>query len=810
MLCCRQTVSPNAAENLALIAEHSPLPNEQALLLMLGRIEALGTCIVIYNLRTQDDGQLELDFDTDNTDIRLREIAQQPGASVYGGGRATKFTRSRNNQPSDQDVPIDYSLKEYCRILYLEPRMQIVLRFKKVRTKRILKTTDRRKTVAYRPQAMASAAPSRAKRPEGYTVQFGFQPEQEEHLYGVMLYHHNRLIVPYHRVGVQLQPNRDGVGVLGVIEADFLDPTHNKQDFDDNQAWRRLLASLSEKLNMYWYEEQTRKAQEQAAMPRDRRAERLPPRRVPQATIEKMLALLEQLWQPLNSSEFRELPSRAHFADYYRMIKKPIALSQIKAKIKTGQYRTMLAMQKDVQLMCDNAKQYNAAGSALHSHALLLEGIVANHVGGGSANTAISVEDEPGADAEDGADEGAAAGGGVLRDNWVQCDDPACLKWRKLPFGSALGDDAADWFCHMNPDERYNSCEIGEEKEEEATSRQNTQFKVNPAVAAERQRRKQAEQEAAAAREAENLALRQRLQQAEAQAAQAQAAQVGQEGQAEPAMQAAQPAAAAAAAAGMPAASQVDASTLGGLVGDHAAAARAPDAAAAVAAVHHDAAPALAPFGNFKEAHRARLFAADPTLTEVGFRVQCEALWKELSSDERARYAAPQPGDGRQRRGPLNGGVVPADDGLAQVKTEPGLGGVSPQPQYGAGAGGLPQQSPAAVAVRFGSSADGYAEPAAGAAAAASAPLGGAAPHQPAQAPPVAAAGGDGAAGVAAAPPGNPQPAAPAQQPPLAMEDELQHSADIELVCETLTDLAGRVVSRSVLQQLQSFIQTLT
>ena len=64
------------AENLALIAEHSPLPNEQALLLMLGRIEALGTCIVIYNLRTQDDGQLELDFDTDDTDIRLRETAQ--------------------------------------------------------------------------------------------------------------------------------------------------------------------------------------------------------------------------------------------------------------------------------------------------------------------------------------------------------------------------------------------------------------------------------------------------------------------------------------------------------------------------------------------------------------------------------------------------------------------------------------------------------------------------------------------------------------------------------------------------------------
>ena len=117
-------------------------------------------------------------------------------------------------------------------------------------------------------------------------------------------------------------------------------------------------------------------------------------------TMQVMLALLEQLWQPLHSLEFRELPNRARFADYYRMIKKPIALSQIKAKIKTGQYRTMLAMQKDVQLMCGNAKQYNAAGSALHSHALLLEGIVANHVGGGSANTAISVEDAPGVDEE--------------------------------------------------------------------------------------------------------------------------------------------------------------------------------------------------------------------------------------------------------------------------------------------------------------------------------------------------------------------------------------------------------------------------
>ncbi len=42
------------------------------------------------------------------------------------------------------------------------------------------------------------------------------------------------------RVGLQLEPNDKGLGVLGVVEADFLQPTHNKQDFDDTPAYRYL------------------------------------------------------------------------------------------------------------------------------------------------------------------------------------------------------------------------------------------------------------------------------------------------------------------------------------------------------------------------------------------------------------------------------------------------------------------------------------------------------------------------------------------------------------------------------------------
>ena len=46
------------------------------------------------------------------------------------------------------------------------------------------------------------------------------------------------------RVGLQLEPNDKGLGVLGVVEADFLTPTHNKQDFDDTPTYRSLLAGL--------------------------------------------------------------------------------------------------------------------------------------------------------------------------------------------------------------------------------------------------------------------------------------------------------------------------------------------------------------------------------------------------------------------------------------------------------------------------------------------------------------------------------------------------------------------------------------
>ncbi|XP_061647948.1 MORC family CW-type zinc finger protein 3a isoform X2 [Phyllopteryx taeniolatus] len=48
-----------------------------------------------------------------------------------------------------------------------------------------------------------------------------------------------------------LRPNSKGVGVIGVIECNFLEPMHNKQSFSENDKYRKTMASLTIKLDEY-------------------------------------------------------------------------------------------------------------------------------------------------------------------------------------------------------------------------------------------------------------------------------------------------------------------------------------------------------------------------------------------------------------------------------------------------------------------------------------------------------------------------------------------------------------------------------
>ncbi|XP_021568563.1 MORC family CW-type zinc finger protein 3 isoform X3 [Carlito syrichta] len=56
-----------------------------------------------------------------------------------------------------------------------------------------------------------------------------------------------------------LRANNMGVGVVGIIECNFLKPTHNKQDFDYTNEYRLTIAALGEKLNDYWNEMKVKK-----------------------------------------------------------------------------------------------------------------------------------------------------------------------------------------------------------------------------------------------------------------------------------------------------------------------------------------------------------------------------------------------------------------------------------------------------------------------------------------------------------------------------------------------------------------------
>jgi hypothetical protein len=58
------------------------------------------------------------------------------------------------------------------------------------------------------------------------------------------------LLQPFHRA--LSSASSKGRGVVGVLEADFIKPTHDKQDFEKSQLFQRLMNRLKEMTNEYW------------------------------------------------------------------------------------------------------------------------------------------------------------------------------------------------------------------------------------------------------------------------------------------------------------------------------------------------------------------------------------------------------------------------------------------------------------------------------------------------------------------------------------------------------------------------------
>nr|CAD7402573.1 unnamed protein product [Timema poppensis] len=68
------------------------------------------------------------------------------------------------------------------------------------------------------------------------------------------------------------------------------------------------------------------------------------------------------------SEPFWKLPSKRYYPDYFKEIKNPVSLFQIKKKLKRGDYGTVSEVAGDMNIMFENAKKYNRADSKLYKH----------------------------------------------------------------------------------------------------------------------------------------------------------------------------------------------------------------------------------------------------------------------------------------------------------------------------------------------------------------------------------------------------------------------------------------------------------
>ncbi|KAJ0112603.1 hypothetical protein Patl1_01272 [Pistacia atlantica] len=229
--------------NVETIIRWSPFPSEADLLHQFDRMKDHGTRIIIYNLWEDDQGQLELDFDTDKHDILLR-----------GVNRDEKNIQMAKEYPNSRHfLTYRHSLRSYASILYLRlpPRFRIILRGKDVEHHNIVNDMMLSQEITYRPQPGADGIQKDLNMTAVVTI--GFVKDAKYHIdvQGFNVYHKNRLIKPFWRLWNPA--GSDGRGVIGFLEANFVEPAHDKQGFERTTVLARLEARLIQMQKNYWW-----------------------------------------------------------------------------------------------------------------------------------------------------------------------------------------------------------------------------------------------------------------------------------------------------------------------------------------------------------------------------------------------------------------------------------------------------------------------------------------------------------------------------------------------------------------------------
>ncbi|XP_008668235.1 protein MICRORCHIDIA 4-like isoform X2 [Zea mays] len=141
--------------------------------------------------------------------------------------------------------------QSYASILYLRlpTYFQMILRGKEIEHHNIVTDMMLKKEVTYRPVA-PNGHPKDSNMVADVTI--GFVKDAKHHIdvQGFNVYHMNRLIKPFWRVWTAA--GSGGRGVIGVLEANFIEPAHDKQDFERTTLLARLEARLVQMQKDYW------------------------------------------------------------------------------------------------------------------------------------------------------------------------------------------------------------------------------------------------------------------------------------------------------------------------------------------------------------------------------------------------------------------------------------------------------------------------------------------------------------------------------------------------------------------------------
>ncbi|WZZ91426.1 hypothetical protein YC2023_120005 [Brassica napus] len=149
---------------------------------------------------------------------------------------------------STQDQLFDQS---YVSILYLRlpPNFKIILRGKEVEHHSLLDDMMMTEDKTYRPVRSAECSSNEEMVAD---LKLGFVKDAHHHIdiQGFNVYHKNRLIKPFWRVWNAA--GSDGRGVIGLVEANFIQPAHNKQGFERTAVLAKLENRLLSYQKTYW------------------------------------------------------------------------------------------------------------------------------------------------------------------------------------------------------------------------------------------------------------------------------------------------------------------------------------------------------------------------------------------------------------------------------------------------------------------------------------------------------------------------------------------------------------------------------